>query len=119
MNIGHGKPKYSEKTCPRATLSITNPTWLHPVLNPGRRGEKSETNHLSYDAAFSMDLPRLEIIGTYFILCCSRPVSRRKYTEQRVCVWVCIILMLSERTRHLSSYSIEKSVIYLKPKCRM
>jgi hypothetical protein len=28
-----GKPKYSEETCPSATLSTTNPTWLDPVLN--------------------------------------------------------------------------------------
>jgi hypothetical protein len=33
-----GKPKYSEKTCPSATLSTTNPTW--PGLEPA-------TNHLS------------------------------------------------------------------------
>jgi hypothetical protein len=26
MKIGKGKPKYSEKTCPSATLSTTNPT---------------------------------------------------------------------------------------------
>jgi hypothetical protein len=26
MKIGREKPKYSEKTCPSATLSITNPT---------------------------------------------------------------------------------------------
>jgi hypothetical protein len=32
-----GKPKYSEKTCPSAILSTTNPTWLDPGLNPGRR----------------------------------------------------------------------------------
>jgi hypothetical protein len=43
-----GKPKYSEKTCPSATLSTTNPTWLDPVLNPGRRGGKPATNRLSY-----------------------------------------------------------------------
>jgi hypothetical protein len=28
-----GKPKYSEKTCPSATLSTTNPTW--PGIEPG------------------------------------------------------------------------------------
>jgi hypothetical protein len=33
-----GKPKYSEKTCPSASLFTTNPTWLDPGLNPGRRG---------------------------------------------------------------------------------
>jgi hypothetical protein len=26
MKIGRRKPKYSEKTCPSATLSTTNPT---------------------------------------------------------------------------------------------
>jgi hypothetical protein len=46
-----GKPKYSEKTCPSATLSTTNPTWPDPGSNPGRRGGKSATNPLSYGAA--------------------------------------------------------------------
>jgi hypothetical protein len=46
-----GKPKYSEKTCPSVILSTTNPTWLDPALNPGRRGGKPGTNHLSYSAA--------------------------------------------------------------------
>jgi hypothetical protein len=46
-----GKPKYSEKTCPSATLSITNPTWPDPGSNPGRRGGKPATNRLSYGAA--------------------------------------------------------------------
>jgi hypothetical protein len=30
-----GKPKYSEKTRPRATLSTTNPTWPDPGIEPG------------------------------------------------------------------------------------
>jgi hypothetical protein len=46
-----GKPKYSEKSCPSATLSTTNPTWLDPGLNSGRRGGKPATNRLSYGAA--------------------------------------------------------------------
>jgi hypothetical protein len=46
-----GKPKYSEKICPRGTLFTTNPTWLDPVLNPGSRGGKPATNRLSYGAA--------------------------------------------------------------------
>jgi hypothetical protein len=48
-----GKPKYSDKTCPSATLSTTNPTWLEPGLNPGRRGRKPGTNTFNYGAAFS------------------------------------------------------------------
>jgi hypothetical protein len=47
-----GKPKYSEKTCPGATLSTTNPTWPDPGLNPGCRGGKPATNRLSYGVAY-------------------------------------------------------------------
>jgi hypothetical protein len=46
-----GKPKYSEKTCPSATLSTTNPTWLDAVLNPGRLGGKPATNRMNYGTA--------------------------------------------------------------------
>jgi hypothetical protein len=48
-----GKPKYSDKTFPSATLSTTNPTWPYPGSNPGRRGGKPATNRLSYGAAIS------------------------------------------------------------------
>jgi hypothetical protein len=41
-----GKPKYSKKTCPSATLFTTNPTWPDPGSNPGRRGGKPATNRL-------------------------------------------------------------------------
>jgi hypothetical protein len=47
----HGKPKYSEKTCPSATSSTTNPTWPDLVLTPGRCGGKPATNCLSYGTA--------------------------------------------------------------------
>jgi hypothetical protein len=46
-----GKPKYSEKTCPSAILSTTNPTWPDPCVNTGRRGGKPAINRLSYGAA--------------------------------------------------------------------
>jgi hypothetical protein len=46
-----GKPKYSEKICPSATLPTTNPTWPDTGLNPGSHGGKPATNHLSYGAA--------------------------------------------------------------------
>jgi hypothetical protein len=48
--IGMGKPKYSEKTCPIAALSNTNPTCC-PDANPGRRSRKLASNRLSYDTA--------------------------------------------------------------------
>jgi hypothetical protein len=46
-----GNPKYSEKTCPSATLSTTNPTWPDLGSNPGRHGGKLTTNRLSYGTA--------------------------------------------------------------------
>jgi hypothetical protein len=51
MKIGRGNRKYSEKTCPSATLSTTNPIWPDAGSNPGRRGGKPATNRLSYGAA--------------------------------------------------------------------
>jgi hypothetical protein len=47
-----GKLKYSENTCPNATLSTTYLTWLDPGLNSGRRGGKPATNRLSYGVAY-------------------------------------------------------------------
>jgi hypothetical protein len=46
-----GEAEVLGETCPSATLSTTNPTWLDPGFNPGRRGGKPATNHLSYFAA--------------------------------------------------------------------
>jgi hypothetical protein len=51
-----GKPKYSEKPCPSATLSTTNPTWQDPGSNPGRRVGKPATNRFSYGAALTQKL---------------------------------------------------------------
>jgi hypothetical protein len=45
-----GKPKYSEKTCPSAALSTTNPTCC-PDAHRDRRGGKTATNRLSYGTA--------------------------------------------------------------------
>jgi hypothetical protein len=45
------EPKDSEKTCPIATLSTTNPTWTDLGMNPGIQNEKLMTNCLSYGMA--------------------------------------------------------------------
>jgi hypothetical protein len=39
------------KTCPSATLSITNPTWTDPGSKPGLRGGKTAANRLSHGTA--------------------------------------------------------------------
>jgi hypothetical protein len=48
-----GKLKYSEKSCPSATLSTTNPTCPDLGSNPGHRGWKPATNRLSYGTAYA------------------------------------------------------------------
>jgi hypothetical protein len=62
MMTRRGKPKYSEKTCPSATLSTTNPTWPDVGSNRGHRGGKPATNRLSYGTAICYVL-RLRIEG--------------------------------------------------------
>jgi hypothetical protein len=52
-----GKPKDSEKPCPSATLSTTNPTWPDLGSNPGHRGGKPATNRLSYGTAWRYSNP--------------------------------------------------------------
>jgi hypothetical protein len=42
------------KTCPSATLSTTNPTWIDPGTNPGLRGERLATNDLSHGTALNV-----------------------------------------------------------------
>jgi hypothetical protein len=39
------------KTCPSATLSTTNPTWIDPGANSGLHSEKPATNRLSHGTA--------------------------------------------------------------------
>jgi hypothetical protein len=60
-----GKPKYSEKTCPSAILSTTNPTWPDPGANPGRRGGKRQL--LTLDITFFMFQRNVqELVNLYF-----------------------------------------------------
>jgi hypothetical protein len=50
------------KTCPSATLSTTNPTWIEPGANPGLRVERSATNDLRHGMALliTIELPMLD-----------------------------------------------------------
>jgi hypothetical protein len=47
MNEWQGKPKFLERTSPSAALSTTDPTWLVPGLDLGRRGGNPAINHVS------------------------------------------------------------------------
>jgi hypothetical protein len=46
-----GKPKYSEKTCPSATMSTINPTCFDLGSNPGSRCGKPATIRVSFSTA--------------------------------------------------------------------
>jgi hypothetical protein len=90
-----GTLKYSEKTCPSATLSTTNPTWPDLGSNPGRSGEKPATNHLSYGTAhlfhtgfLPLPLFDLEDRGDTFL----RNISRLllKYNPQDCAQLTCV-----------------------------
>jgi hypothetical protein len=54
------KLKYSEKTCPSANLSTTNPTWHNLGSNPGRCGGKPATNRQRYGTAELENLHTLQ-----------------------------------------------------------
>jgi hypothetical protein len=51
--IWQGKPKYSEKTCPGATLSTTKSHVTTRSRTPDRSSGKPATNRLSYGAALN------------------------------------------------------------------
>jgi hypothetical protein len=61
-DIDRGKRTWRE-TCPSATLSTTNPTWIDPTANLFLRGERPATNRLSHgtartdDKCFVLQLP--------------------------------------------------------------
>jgi hypothetical protein len=67
VNKWHRKWKSSEKICPSATLSASDPTWLDPESNPGCHGGKPATNHLSYSTAIS-HLLSFETTWTFFYI---------------------------------------------------
>jgi hypothetical protein len=84
-----GKPKYSEKTCPSATLSTTTLTGPAPGLTPGRRGGTQATNRLSYGAA-----------DYYHLLKCNFAF----FPQTKYFVWslVCVLCHLRPRQRRTS-----------------
>jgi hypothetical protein len=45
-----GESEVLGENLPHRHFVHTNPTWLDPGLNPGRRGVKPATNRLSYGA---------------------------------------------------------------------
>jgi hypothetical protein len=55
------------KTCPSATLSTTNPTWIYPGANPGLSGERPATNDLSLGTALGLDVGLVARLFTHVL----------------------------------------------------
>jgi hypothetical protein len=51
-NMKRENRRTRRKTCPSATLSTTNPTWIDPGANPSLSGERPVTTDLSHGTAF-------------------------------------------------------------------
>jgi hypothetical protein len=58
--LWQGKPKYSEETCPGATLSTTKSHMTTRSRTPDRSHGKPATNRLSYGAAISLPFQPIE-----------------------------------------------------------
>jgi hypothetical protein len=80
-----GKPKYSEKTCPSATLSTTNPTRPDLGSNAGRRGGKPVTAWAKTRSMFSCfrnavqtEIPLQYSYFQRFLYICFQKISSQK-----------------------------------------
>jgi hypothetical protein len=62
-----GKLKYSEETCPSATFSTINPTWLDLGSNLGCHSGKSVTDYLRYDTVLKCH--NTEMVANLTIVC--------------------------------------------------
>jgi hypothetical protein len=75
------------KTCPTATLSTTNPTWIDPGAKPGLLGQTPATNDLSYGTALNPSYTRHYVYGFINILfhtAYSHSLAR-VYIDLRIC----------------------------------
>jgi hypothetical protein len=107
-----GKPKYSEKTCPSATLSTTNPTWPDPGLNPGRHGGKGATNRLGYGAAPMNIIKSLLLMKGSSKFSSFRQVeSKQTYLNWNITLCVCVYIYGPACTYYLLSRSQGRSYV--------
>jgi hypothetical protein len=86
-----GKLKYSEKTCPNANLSTTNPAGPDPGSNQGRCGRNPATNRLSYGTAFEERI-------TWGIYAYDRPTTSTVRTVRNICNYSVINSSQNSRT---------------------
>jgi hypothetical protein len=63
-----GETEKLGENLPSATLSTTNPTWKDPGANPGLRGERPATNHLSHGTALYLVLKKRKLTSFFILL---------------------------------------------------
>jgi hypothetical protein len=86
-----GKPKYSEETCPSATLSTTNPTWLY-VTRIHVTNSSPSLYHLPKYLFFylgglrSLAWSHSELIRNYESYRQSVGILRRRSAERHPCI---------------------------------
>jgi hypothetical protein len=78
------------KTCPSATLSTTNPTWIDPGANPGLRGERPATKRFGTAIRILLRLiSQFPLSGSVAILLyinsCARSGHCRSYVTSPEC----------------------------------
>jgi hypothetical protein len=102
--IWQGKTKYSEETCPGATLSTTKSHMMTRSRTPDRSGGKPATNRLSYGATHIQHV----IENSFF--CTTRKSSvSTGFTEQIMPVLG--ILMLQWQLSHLNILKLDHAMI--------
>jgi hypothetical protein len=73
------------KTCPSATLSTTNPTWIDLGTNPGLRGDRPVTDDLSHGTAPMIVLPYRVLVYADDRMLCRRLFVYFYYSRE---MWV-------------------------------
>jgi hypothetical protein len=107
------------KTCPSATLSTTNPTWIDSGSNLSLRGERLATNDLSHGTAQEQYLSYLcQYIKNFLLLAakyCIHPNSTHSKQDAHphfysclyrdIIIWMTIILKIKKRLITLMSHN--------------
>jgi hypothetical protein len=102
--------KLSEKTCPSAALSATNPTCC-PDANPGRRGGKPASNRLSYGTARDLVLAS-KPFHSYFKHLIWYGFTQPSFTVES-CVFIACCMAVSRVFLHLPFGRIQFQISFI------
>jgi hypothetical protein len=100
------------KTCPSATLSTTNPTWIDPGANHGLRCERPATNHLSRSTAPRCTFSLIDTDVSQALAASIVWFNIAKDTHVQLCFLTCSYILISG-TRTVKLFNIIIVVIIL------